>query len=131
MSRATPMWGSVGVTDGRLEEVDDVLVLVVFRTVARQLEGAVAHGMLAELVAPEVGIEAGLSEPVPVHVGQEVVLAERPEESAYVCTLILRNSPVPFGRLLVVFGKGARVILAGEVAVLREGSMTTTCAANH
>lgn len=54
------------VHDGRLEEVDDVLVLDVLGPVAWQVEGGVAGCVFAELVAPEVGVGRALVDPVPV-----------------------------------------------------------------
>ena len=47
--------------------------------------------MLAELVAPEVAVGLVLCDPVLVHVGQEVELAERREEGAYAGSCVWRD----------------------------------------
>ena len=72
------------VSNSRLKEVDDLLVLAVLRTVAGNVKRRVACGMLGELVAPESRVILILSNPVIVHVFKQVVLAEWLEESANV-----------------------------------------------
>lgn len=51
--------------DGRLEEINDILVLDVLRPIARNVKGRVAGCVLGELVAPKVWVRLGLGNPVP------------------------------------------------------------------
>lgn len=52
-------------SDGRLEEINNVLVLDVLGPVARNVKGRVAGCVLGELVAPKVRVGLGLGHPVP------------------------------------------------------------------
>ena len=91
--RAQPVVGrQVGVILHRgREEIDNVAVVDVRRPVARQVEGREAGAVLAELVAPEVAVGLSLRDPVFVHVGEEVELAERREEGAYAGSCVWRD----------------------------------------
>lgn len=53
--------------DGRVEEVNHVLVLLVARAIACDIEGRRAGGVLGELVCPEVRVWRALVNPVLVH----------------------------------------------------------------
>lgn len=121
---AEPAPGGQGVVVGQggLEEVDDLLVLDVLRAVALDVEGRVARGVLAELVAPEPGVVLVLRHPVLVHVRQQVELAERLEERADAGPRVGRHRrAVRLARRGV--GRRDRVVLAREVAVLRVGAV--------
>lgn len=102
----------------RLEEVDDVLVLDVLGPVAGHVKGAVARGVFRELVRPEVGVGLALRHPVPVHVRQQVVPAERPQEGPDVGPRVRRHGG-PRGRAGRGVWRRGRVVLPAQVAVLR------------
>ena len=57
-------------------------MLAVLGSVARDVEGAEASGVLAEFVGPEVGVGATLRDPVTVHVGEQIEFAEGRQKSA-------------------------------------------------
>lgn len=110
------------VHDGGLEELDDLLVLNVFRSVARNVKGRVAGCVLGEFVAPEVVVWTALVDPKSVHVGEQVKFAEWGQKGSDVWSGVWWNdgawllsacfpinrflSIIPFGRPLVVFGDG-------------------------
>ena len=52
---------------GGLEKVDDVLVLLVVRTIASDVEGRRASSVLGELIGPERLVGLALADPVLVH----------------------------------------------------------------
>ena len=107
----------VPVLDDGLEELEEVVVLVVLGAETLGLEGAVAGGVLGELVAPELPVGLVLGDPVLVHEGQEVQLAVPGEPLVDGLALVWRDGGAA---RLAVGGVGARrrVILAAQVAVL-------------
>lgn len=74
--------------NGRLEEIDHVLVQDVLRAVAGKVKGAVASGVFGEFVGPEIRVDLALGDPVFVHVGEEVVAAKGFKEGANVGAVV-------------------------------------------
>lgn len=61
-------------------EIGEFLVLNVFGSVAGDVEGGEACSVLGKFVGPEVVVGCALVDPVFVHVGEQVILAQRLEE---------------------------------------------------
>jgi hypothetical protein len=117
-----PRGESVIVSNGGLEKVHDLFVLLILGAVARHVEGGVASRVLAELMSPEISIGARLCDPVFVHPREEVISAEGFEEGANVGTVVGRHDGAVWERIGSV-GSRDRVILAREIAVLRVGAV--------
>ncbi len=105
------------VLDRGLEEVDDLLVLTILRSIARDIKGREAGRMLGELVGPEVGVGRTLVDPIRIHPAEEVVLAEWGEEGVDTWALIGWYGGA-VGKTSRGVGAGSWVVLAGQVAVL-------------
>jgi hypothetical protein len=98
------------------EEVDDVLVLLVPGSVARDVKGAGARRVLAELVRPEAGVGLALADPVLLHVREQVDAAELQDD------LVERRAVVrgdALGRRGVVLAREVAVRGVRAVAVVR------------
>lgn len=105
------------VLDCSFEEVDYLFVLAVQRAVAWRVEGAVAGGVLAKLMAPETRVILILSDPVRVHVFQEIVAAEGLQKGANVGPFIGRHNSAVLEAICRV-GRWDRVVLTGQVTIL-------------
>lgn len=117
-------WELLVVSDCCLKEIDDLLVLLILWAIAGNVEGGVAGGVFAELMAPEVGIGASstlnVSGSVPKHRNSLSTYCEiqylfiqasksyLPKASTNVPMLgpSYGGTTVPFGNPLVVFGEG-------------------------
>lgn len=99
--------------NGRLKKVDNVLVLDVLRAVAGNIKGAVAGGVLGELMAPKVWVGLALGDPVLVHVGEEIVAAKGLEKGADVGAVVggdVGGVAVGGGVVLAAVGKELDVV---------------------
>jgi hypothetical protein len=97
-------------------------VLAVHWAVARHIKGGVARGVFTEFVAPKSGVVLLESDPIRIHVREEVVSAEGLEEGTDVGAVVWRDESAvrqPSGSV----GRGNGVVLAGEVAVLGVGAV--------
>ena len=112
-----PCWKTHVVLDDRLEEVYNILVFDVLRSVTRDIKGAEAGSVLAEFVTPEIAIGRTLGDPVLVHVGEKVVLAQWFEEGANAGSII-RDDWSSRRRASGSVRRGRRIVLPGEVTVL-------------
>ena len=54
-------------TDNRIKKVDDILMLLVARTIAGHIEGGGASSMLGEFMGPEIFIWSALVNPILTH----------------------------------------------------------------
>ena len=117
----TPCRESHVVLDRSLEKIHHVLVLTIFWPVAGNVESTVACRVLAEFMAPEVVVGAALVDPVLVHVGEEIVLAECLDESANVRTGVGRHNGA-IGQTGGGVWAWLRVVLSLKIAVLRIGT---------
>ena len=106
------------VPNRRLVELDHVLMLDVLGAVARHVESRVARAVLGELVGPELLVGPALVDPIPVHVGEEVGLAEGGDEGVDAGAGVGGNGGV-VAWVVGHVGGGRGVELAGRVAVLR------------
>lgn len=79
------------VEDGSLEELDDLLVLNVLWSIARNVKGREAGSVLGELVSPEVVVWTALVDPELVHVGKQIVFTEWGQEGSDVWTSVWWN----------------------------------------
>lgn len=105
------------VLDGGLEKVHHLLVLLVLGPVAGDVKGRVASRVLGKLVAPEIRVRGALVDPVRVHPGDQVVLAERREERVDAGALV-RGHHGAVGQAVGRVGRRRRVVLPAQVAVL-------------
>ena len=94
-------------------------MLNVLRAVARYVKSAVASGMLAELMRPKADVGTALADPVLVHVGEQIILAEGRDERADVGSIVRRNNRSVLQAICSV-RTGRWIVLPVEVAVLGE-----------
>lgn len=105
---------AVVVHGGRLEELNDVLVLLVMLTVARGVKGTVTSTVFAELVGPESLVALALRHPEGLHPLKKVVAAKVLHELVHARAVVLGH------RLAVHNGRGRLgVVLTVKVTVLR------------
>jgi hypothetical protein len=106
------------VHNGRIEKVDYVFVLTVHGAVAWLVEGREARSVLAELVSPKASVVLVLSNPVRVHVFEEVVAAKGLDEGTDVGAVV-RWYKGAVGESIGGVWRRDWVVLAGQIAVLR------------
>lgn len=85
----------------------------VCRTIAWEIEGGKAGSVFTEFVPPEVAVGLILRDPVFVHIGEEIELAEGGEEGADARPFVRRDGRARRGPGCSV-GRGERVELAAE-----------------
>lgn len=110
------------VHDGRLIELDDLLVVDIFGPIAWHIESGVACGVLAEFMSPEGLVGRSLVDPVLVHVCQQVVLAKCLDERVDAGAIIRRNDGAVWKTICGIW-TGLGVKLPAEIAVLSVGAV--------
>ena len=103
--------------DNRLEEVHNLLVFDILGAVAWNIERAEAGSVLAELMSPKVAVGRTLGDPVLVHVGEKVVLAEWCKEGGDAGPIVGDHWSTRRSASGSV-GRGSRIILPRKVTVL-------------
>jgi hypothetical protein len=105
------------VENGSLEELYDLLVFHVLRTIARHVEGGEAGAVLAELMFIELVVGRSLIDPILIHPCQKVIFAKGLNKGLDTWALVRRNDGAIRQRVGSV-GRWLSVILPREVTIL-------------
>jgi hypothetical protein len=108
---------SLVVLDGRFEEIHNFFVFAVHGPVAWHVEGGEAGGVLAKLVAPKAGVVLLESNPISVHVVEQITTAKGLKEGADAGAVVWRNK-CAVGKSIGGVWRGNGVILTGQITVL-------------